>query len=148
MPNNRFPFVVKLRELSSDDEIRQNHGEDRHLFTERNLRFLQNIQNSAHNSLRYKMGTDDLQSDTHPFSAKPVDMCDKSQEEDDEEEENDEVPYELVLDNCDASDLNDSDPTFFSLKLENYSFKPLRNGGLRGCGFSTKIPSILMSGTE
>lgn len=146
MSNTRFPFVMKLRELSNDDRMRQTLGRDSRMFNERNLRFLQNIQNSAHNSLRYKMTTDDLQSVTDPFSVRAIDSCDQLEEEDDEEEWNDEMSYELLLDNCEPADLNDSDSRFLSLGLDTYSFKPLRNGGLRGCGFSTKIPSALISG--
>ncbi len=62
-----------------------------------------------------------------------------------EEGDDDEVPYEVFLDHCDIVDLNDSDASYFCLKLQNYSFRALRNGGMRGCGYSPKIPSIVIS---
>ena len=53
--NDRFPFVMKIRELNVEDDVRQAYGENKRVFNSRNLSFLQNIQNSTRNSLRYKL---------------------------------------------------------------------------------------------
>jgi hypothetical protein len=135
-----FPFVTKLREVYADDDARKDAGKEKRVFNARNLSFLQNIQNSAYTSLRYKLSTDDLQSTTHPFSVKDVDMFEILDEVHGEEEDIDELPYEAFLDHCDSEDGNDTD--FLSMKLQNYSFRPMRNGGMHGCGFNTKIPPI------
>jgi hypothetical protein len=58
------------------------------------------------------------------------------------------VPYEVFLDHCDTVDLNDSDASFLCLKLQNNSFRPFRNCGIQGCGYSPKIPNIVISRNE
>jgi hypothetical protein len=141
-PIGRFSYGMKLREIHENDNLRDVAGHEKRVFNTRNLTFLQIIQNSAYNSLRYKVSTDDLQSITHVYSVKVFPTCENVEENDDEEEETDELPYEVLLDHCDSEALNDADAHFLPNQLQNYSFKPLRNGGTHGCVFSPKIPSL------
>ena len=75
-------------------------------------------------------------------------LCEKLDGDHEEEEDLDEMSYEVFLDHCDNIDVADSDGSFFPLKLQNYSFKPLRNGGLHGCGFNPRIPSIKVTAND
>ena len=63
--------------------------------TKRNLTLLQNIQNCAHNSLRYKVGKDDLQSVTECFRPEQAETCDHAENHAEEPEVEEDVPYEL-----------------------------------------------------
>lgn len=47
-------------------------------------------------------------------------------------EDLDEMSYEVFLDHCDNIDVADTDGSCFPLKLQNYSFKPLRNSFYKG----------------
>jgi hypothetical protein len=141
----KFRCVVKLREVYADDKAREVLGDKKLVFTARNLSILQNIQNSSYNSLRYKCSSDDLQSVTHSFCVKVSDTSELAEEHDDEEESND---CEAFLDHCDAENINDCNSSYLPMKLDNFSFRPLRNGGMHGCGYSTKIPSVTIFRAE
>ena len=61
------------------------------MFTDNNIRFLQNIQNAAYNSMQYNILSNDLQSVTNPFGQKGicVPITDESDKEDMMEDTND-----------------------------------------------------------
>ena len=74
-----FPYVMKLREIYKHEVQLQSGGVPKRVFSERNLTLLQNIQNCAHNSLRYKVGKDDLQSVTECFQPEQAETCDHAE---------------------------------------------------------------------
>jgi hypothetical protein len=125
-----FPYVTKLPEIYEHEVLLE--SVPKYVFTERNLTFLQNIQNCAHNSLRYKVGKDDLQSVTECFRPE--------QEFEDEED----VPYELFMEYVDETAQDDRDPLLFHRNPSDYSFQPIRNHGLNGCGCKNKIPESVV----
>jgi len=123
----KYPHLYKLREVHVL------------LLGEKEQRFLQNIQDSGYNSMRYKVKNDDLQSVTVPFK------CDKKDwehdDEEDEEEEEETCPYNVVLENIDDIDPHDTDPTFLPQVLnKKFSFDQIRNRGRKGVGFREDIP--------
>jgi hypothetical protein len=61
------PFTNKLREVYKKDMERRQLGKAEIAFTEANEQFLQNLQNSARNSMRYTVEGDELSSMTHGF---------------------------------------------------------------------------------
>ena len=65
--HSQWPYVHKLREIHLQDLVNQQNGKPPKLLTSDNIRFLENIQNSAYNSLRYKPKGDPLENSTIPF---------------------------------------------------------------------------------
>jgi hypothetical protein len=137
-----FPYVMKLREIYEHEVLLE--SVPKHVFTERNMTFLQNIQNCAHNSLRYKVGTDDLQSVTECFRPEQVETCNQDENQAQEFEDEEDVPYELFMEYVDEKERDDHDPFLFHHELSDYSFQPIRNRGLNGCGCNNKIPEIVV----
>ena len=141
-PWTSYPHIVKLRELNAVDFSLDHAGDAKRVFTDRNVDFLQNIQNCAHNSMRYKLNTDDLQSVTIPFKPSELPTLDEGEVGVEEEEEYVEIPYHLFLQHCDDDDVDDTDPTLLLGKLQKFSFKPIRNNGTNRCGNHEHIPEI------
>jgi hypothetical protein len=108
------------------------------------LTFLQNIQNCAHNSLRYKVGTDDLQSVTECLRPEQAETCSQDENHAEEFEDEEDVPYELFMEYVDEKERDDHDPCLFYHELSDYSFQPIRNRGLNGFGCNNKIPEIVV----
>ena len=137
--NSAFPFTRKLQAVYREDELRKQIGDVPLMFTTENMTFLQNIQNSARNSTRYKVEADDLQSGTEPFHPDESNS-DAFEEEDDETDKKENAYYEMFLNyvsplNSSMSDPHDTDPRFLDLKLKNLSFKAIRNKGTYKCGY-------------
>lgn len=144
-PWTSWPYVMKLREVNASDYVRRSRGDEPFVFKDRNTEFMQNMQNCAHNSTRYKLGTDDLQSSTTCFDVKDATLnfdADEEDDEDDDSDDEDDMPYEVFLDYVEEADANDHDATLFPLHLQKYSFKSLRSRGVKRCGFSSSIPKI------
>jgi hypothetical protein len=139
-----FPHVMKLREIYEHEVVLQSVGVPKHVFSERNLTLLENIQNCAHNSLRYKVGKDDLQSVTECFRPEQAETCDHAENHAEEPEDEEDVPYELFMEYVDEEAQDDRDPLLFHRNLSDYSFQPIRNHGLHGCGCNNKIPEIVV----
>ena len=147
-PWSRFPYVMKLREVNANDYLRHSNGDEKLLFKDRNLQLLQNIQNCAYNSTRYKLSVDDLQSETSCFVCTetcldPNEESDSNDEKEDDDE--DDLNYEAFLSFCEDVDTNDHDATQFPRYLQNYSFKSIRSRGTRACGYDKHIPKIDVS---
>jgi hypothetical protein len=66
-PGGNFPFVQKFREIYQNEASAAIAGQLKRVFTDCNIKFLQNVQNCAYNSRRYKVENDDLQSLTASF---------------------------------------------------------------------------------
>ena len=140
-----WPYVMKLRDMCTVDSIRKSNGQKPVIFTDANKKFLQNLQNSAYNSLRYKIRKDDLMSVTHAF--RPSDFedamdhfYDSDAESDDDDDGLEETPYEHLFQQLDKSATNDSDPSFLSEALQGFSFKAVRNRGPKKCGYNKEVP--------
>ena len=143
-PNGR-PFTVRLRELSEEDCIRREQGHLPVVFTDDNIRYLQNIQNCAYNSMRYKVGDDDLQAHTVPFNAE-VDGDGNIVREDDDEDEDmsptqEELMHEDFIQQFDNMDIHDQDPAYLNMTMQNIGFSSIRDKGVRLCGH-TAIPEV------
>ena len=148
----RYPYVMKMREVFEEDEDRRLRGEIPILFTDANCQFLQNIQNAARNSLRYKIENDELQGVTIPFkTGKDVFYGDEDFEDDrqqEEEEEEDETnPYEDFLELIDSQyevPTNDKDPDVLPQVLQHLSFETLRDAGRKDCGYhgDMQVPTL------
>jgi hypothetical protein len=108
-----FPFTMKLKQLFHEDELRTISGRPKLTFTDATVKFLQNIQNCTHNSLRYKLTEDDLQSISQPFNAKGDGTC-IEHEESKEDDEGEEIVQP-----------DDTDSSLLPERLQNYSFKPI-----------------------
>ena len=112
-----YPYTHMLRKLYSEDSVRKSSGEQPWIFSEENMTFLQNIQNCRHNSLRYKVQTDDLAGCTVPFE-NPDAEADSGLYNVDEVEEDmmNQLGYEDFLDTMDEEfdrPRHDDDPDFF-----------------------------------
>jgi hypothetical protein len=77
---------------------------------------------------------------TNCYKQSELPTTDDAEDEEDEDEEHEEIPYDMFLDYCGNDDTNDNDPTLFSGKLQDFSFKPIRNLGLNRCGFHEYVP--------
>ena len=144
-PNEEtFPYTHKLREVYEEDKaIRQAGGEPR-LFTESNTKFLQNIQNAAHNSLRYKIKTDDLGAQTIPFETEETCNLRGDTQEDDNGEEDPltKLAYEDFLDHLESEfdrPVYDDDEEYLIPSLKDFTFKHIRNTGDDKCGYKKDI---------
>jgi len=138
--NGRRPFTMKFRELKEADHEAEMLDRPAKVITPENLQFMQNIQDCAYNSLRYKPGDDDLQSATAPFCTgdAPTDAADDSDEEDDDSND---VPYDLFVDTLDDVDITDKFPDFLPKHMQGLSFNTIRNRGSGGCGYNRDIPT-------
>lgn len=134
----RFPYTTKLQEIFEDESPLCDAG--RIVFTKKNSEFLQNIQDARHNSLRYKIKGDALQSCTEPFNPKGGFRKDEDCEDEEEEEAEEEcepTTYEdLLAQQFDGPvDLNDQDPEFLAHTIQNLSFGAIRDKGRDKCGY-------------
>jgi hypothetical protein len=135
----QFPFVHKLQDIYVEEESNGKYV----VFTPKNREFLQNIQNAAYNSMRYKVGDDDLKSRTVPFQTDDMrDLNDAHNDDTNEDEENNE-PYEVLLESLDDSenDTTDDDPMYLPQHLSDFSFIEIRNEGTKKCGYDKSIPT-------
>jgi len=141
------PFTMKLREVQQSDMSRERSRLIPIVFNDENLQFLQNIQDCAHNSMRYKIKNDDLQSVTVPFT--DFEDCEDSTDFDDDEDEalaDDQSAYNMFLDYVQQNaDPNDANPSFLRNSLKNMSFRPIRLKGQAQCGFNENLPVPLLN---
>ena len=147
---SEFPYTKKLREVYENDIIRKSEQEPCEVFTETNVNFLQNIQNAARNSIRYKPGKDDLQSCTEDFLPEGVELPenDDSDEEDDLEED---TGYEEFLDGLGVNldpPITDTQPEFLFAELKNFKFGNIRDKGDKGCGWAEDCEPMQVSNPE
>lgn len=137
------PFTQKFREVYDSDEARKAIGLQPIMFTDDNIAFLQNIQNAAYNSLRYKICYDDLASSTVPFDYKNPDGL--SADSDDEDEDDIVNPgdcYEDFLASIVqeySTPVHDDDPSFLLSALRNFTFEHIRNSGDNRCGYAQDL---------
>ena len=142
LADNNFPHTSLLQQVWDCDS--QLGEKSKHIFTAKTMQYLQNIQDSAYNSLRYKIGADALQRVTKPFCEDECpDLCDEHDADDDDEEikgleEND---YNLLMEQIapDERDNFDEDPTLIPAKMQNFSFKFQRHKGKEGCGYDDDL---------
>jgi len=99
--HGRFPFTHKLRAIYNSDCLKKTMGMDPTVFSEENMQFLQNIQDSARNSLRYKINADDLQSGTEPFHPDECDLDSFEKTDDDNDDMEENAHYEMFLNHLD-----------------------------------------------
>ena len=137
--STKFPYTFRLRELYAQDEVRRITGDLPRVFTDSNLKFLQNVQNSAHNSLRYKNIFDDLRSCTDPFTPQHDDDVSLDEESDDEDEEDLEaMGYEYFLRHLEkefSRPVHDTDSSLLFQTMKNFSLKHIQNHGSDCCGY-------------
>ena len=131
------PFVRKLQEVSAKDESLVTNGSNPIVFNDENISFLQNIQNSAYNSLRYKVGPDPLEKLTDPFTSN---QCHDMKLNAIEEEDDDEIiDYECVAELFDMDEMDDEttknvDHLSLADSLQGITLKHLKNKGENFCG--------------
>ncbi|CAB9508765.1 hypothetical protein SEMRO_359_G126160.1 [Seminavis robusta] len=119
--SGRKPYTNKLREVYNDDETKRQQDDMPTVFTDENIRFLQNLQDCAHNFTRHKVSNDDLQSVTEAYC--PPD-CVRVQEQDDdsdEEEGSDDIPFPSFFNQLDE-DVTDEEFMFLEATMQGYSF--------------------------
>jgi hypothetical protein len=136
------PFTQKLRDIKEADNICERNRLTPVLFTHENLKFLQNVQDTAYNSMRYTIKKDDLQSVTEPFTE--FDGCDKNTYEDDEHELEpiDETIYQTFMKEMEKeADVNDSNPHLLGAKLQKINFAQIRMNGRDQCGYNNHLPA-------
>jgi hypothetical protein len=106
-------------DIHSDETIRQAVGLPLDLFGDPNLEYLQNIQNCALNSMRYKVGEDDLQSVTRCYTPQQTWVC--KNDSDESYMENDvAVLYNLFMSHLNPENSDDQNPVPFHQKLDKY----------------------------
>jgi len=150
-----WPFVAKFREWKDKDNDARAAGCKPIVFTEENMTFLQNIQNAAYNSLRYKVESDDLQKNTKSYIPEACqDDCDSS--DDESEDSSQPAPtktdsYEAfrdLLDETQVTNAGDDDPTRLHETLKGFTLKKIRMKGKRQCGTDLKIKPPCASNTH
>jgi AAA domain/Helitron helicase-like domain at N-terminus len=148
----RFPHITLLQEVWDIDKNTHDNA-NKLIFSEKNMTYLQNIQDSAYNSLRYKLGDDALQRVTHPFTEDCPHLCEEEEVHEEEGKEDDmiEDDYNHLMEQIapDERDNLDEDPTMLAAKLQDFSFKHQRHKGKQGCGYDdsmNKATPILENG--
>jgi hypothetical protein len=132
-----FPFVQKFREVAQNDASRGAMNQPKLVFTDSNTNFLQNIQDAGYNSMRYKIGEDDLQCNTTPFQPEdsiPLNNPDSDTDEEEKEDGNT-LDYEYLLQHLDSTHPTDKDITYLGQTLQNFSLDAIRNKGSNRCGY-------------
>jgi hypothetical protein len=114
------------------------------VFTVDNELFLQNLQDCAYNSMRYKVPEDDLQSRTVPFHD-PNQKNDTTVRNDSDEESEAESIELNDLDECQIfmnrpPDPDDSNTDLLGQKLHALSFREQRNKGVMEAGYKSVPP--------
>ncbi len=148
--NSEFKYALKLRDVFDADEYRKQIGEEPIVFTQRNVSFLQNLQDSARNCIRYKIKSDDLQSQTEPYRPDGDDINDNDSDSDDEDNIED-VAYEDFLASLGSeytAPPHDTESEYFIPSMKNLKFKHIRSKGDWGCGFSDDISPPLLEVPE
>ena len=140
----KFKHTHKLQEVYQSDEYRKTQGLQPVFFTEKNIVFSQNIQNARSNSLRFKLGEDELSSLTEPYVSPNSTGHENNEEEKVEEEP--EATYEefsqlLEEDGVQINSVFDSDPKYLPEYMNEFRFDPIKNKGTRGCGWDDDIPT-------
>ena len=64
--NTKFPYIQKLQEIYDSDQKLLRKNKKARVFHSENMLFLQNIQDSRANAIRYKLTGDDLERCTKP----------------------------------------------------------------------------------
>ena len=136
------PFTMKLREVNASDHIQIRRKRKPLIFSQENTTFLQNIQNSTYNSLRYKVPTDDLQSETTPFVDENSTTTPGDEPEDVEQDQQDDFDYDQFLNHVTPSDVTDLDPAYLPEKLQDFPFSPMRNKGAYKIAYSSNLPIV------
>ena len=141
----RYKYTHKLQEVYQRDQGRIQNGLNPVVFTTINENLLQNIQNARSNSLRYKVGEDDLTRNTEEY--KSPNGSAGSGDDDEEEEEQNEATYEDFLAMIEAEEdenINqafDDDPEFFKASMNGFKMDAIRNQGKDSCGWNRDIPT-------
>lgn len=141
-----FKYAEKLRTLWFDDQLKVSVGEEPTIFTKCNIRFLQNIQDSARNSIRFKIKEDELQSLTDPYIPAGVDLGQLEDEEDEDPVED--ASYEEFLSMLGRQfnpPPSDNDPEYFIPTMNHLNFKNIRAKGDKACGFSGDFKASVSS---
>lgn len=141
-PDNPIhPYTHKLRKCYEEDSQLKASGLEPTVFTDSNLTFLQNIQNAAYNSVRYKGTYDELAETTVPFDYSDPDGVAADDSEDDDNEAQD--GYEEFVESLArqySRPVHDDDPSLLlSSALKNFSFESIRENGDERCGFAMDI---------
>ena len=131
-------FTQRLQKVYQHDMELRDQDLDELMFTEQSEVFLQNIQDCAYNSMRYKTKGDDLERRTNPFE------CDPAYKDNEEEkaEEDDDIyePFEFLLEQMpDFDEKTDALATHLPNYMKNFNFSHVRNTGMRGCGYNLNL---------
>ena len=138
------PYTLRFREVYERDQLAKSRGEEVFMFTDDNMRFLQNIQSCGQNSMRYKV--DKKRTVAWRPEIGDTDDSEEGYNSTQEDEEHDEVtPYETFLEGIDYNlqdNPNDEDPEYMKSMLHNFTFEDIRNKGKGGCGYcrDVKVP--------
>ena len=106
------------------------------VFSDRNVTFLQNLQNCRSNTLRYKAKDDPLTKNTKPYVS-------ETQEEEKEEDDDDEIEtshYEQFMDVFMAEDNGKQMEEDVESTLQGFQFDNMRNMGSDRCGYRSDVP--------
>ena len=142
MPDEQpFKYVRKFRQVYTSEITTRSLQ----VFTERNIAFLQNLQDCRSNSLRFKSIGDPLEEVTMAYQSPNSDKDDWNIEEEDEDEE--ETSYEeflsLIEQRYDSTDdTTDHLPEHLPRKLQEFNFKYARGKGSDQVGYKLDIPVI------
>ena len=134
-----FPHLRKFRQVHESES----HMEDskKVVFTEANVRVLQNIQNCRSNTLRYKAKDDPLTKDTLPYESKTKLDNEPDDEDDQEIDTSFFEEFMNVFQEDDEVDSKDKDPKLLRAKLDNFTFDYMKDLGEYNCGYSNEVPT-------
>jgi len=141
MPEDRSISMYRCVHRLQEIYIQEFTEGPRIVFTEENMRFLQNIQDAAYNSMRFRVKNDELHTVTEPFKGDGLVFDNQEEESDEEEELEEQCPYDVILDYMDDNDTTDEDPVCLPQHMSDFSFVEIRNKGKKGCGHSSDFPT-------
>ena len=135
-----FPYVRKFREVyESESEL---DDDNKVVFTDANVKVLQNVQNCRSNTLRHKAKEDPLTSQTEPYKSDTKIGNEKDDEDDLEEIET--SFFEDIMNTFqeeDEVDAIDKNPAFLPSKLNGFTFNNMKDLGEHYCGYQNDAPT-------
>ncbi|CAB9515393.1 expressed unknown protein [Seminavis robusta] len=144
VPQTNFAFAERLREVYEYDVLRKANNEELVVFSERNLSFIQNIQDTAFNNPRYKVKEDDLQRVTKPYRPEnwEENMYENESDDEHEHEEDDLIQkvYEDWIRDLESQGTTDSNRDFLASTFDGLSFTAIRHNGSDNAGYNVQLP--------
>ncbi|CAB9531321.1 hypothetical protein SEMRO_3425_G347880.1 [Seminavis robusta] len=143
VPQTNYASAERLREVYEYYVLRKANNEETVVFSERNLSFIQNIQDTAFNNPRYKVKEDDLQRVTKPYRPKhwEENMYENKSDDEHEHEKDDLIQkvYEDWISDLESQGTTESNRDFMARTFDGLSFTAILHNGSDNPGYNVQL---------